>query len=275
LCEATGNILGGVLSLIPVTNGKTWMIFDETVDTEWFIPTANYIFSTAMSKSGSKSLEITLNQTIFALGRVNPQKIFPASDYTHFSFWIRAVSGRGRVNIGVTSGNQTWGPLDDRYFGGSIDNPLYAQNPVDDTTWQHIAIPLSALGLGNSGYLTDNIFSFFFYPKYFDFVPTSIYLDEISLENYQVSYTALPMETNNIDFQYVYAPTSPPSPSTPSTPSSPGSNNELGSGGKNDNSGWAVPVTVILCIIVAGLIGLVVYLKFFQSSANASNYLKK
>jgi len=273
LCEATGNILGGALSLIPVTGGQSWMIFDETVDTEWRIITDNYKISTDMSKSGSKSLEITLNQTAWVIGRVNPQKIFPASEYTHFSFWIRAVSGRGRVNIGVSSGNQTWGLLDDRYFGGSIDNPLYALYPVDDTLWQQITIPLSALGLGNGGYLTDNVFSFFFYPKYWDYVPTSIYMDQISLENYEVSYTALPMETNNINYQYVYTPTSP---SSPSTPSSPGSNNELAeSSGKNDNSGWAVPVTVILCIIVAGLIGLVVYFKFFQSAVIASNYSKK
>jgi hypothetical protein len=261
LCESTGNVLGGDLTLIPVPGGKTWVLFDETDDTEWFIPDwlLNYNFTTGIASMGSKCLEITLNRTGWGIFRINPQKSFQASDYTHISFMIRAVSGRGIVRVGFGANNSTT-DLDNRFFGGSIDNPDFKTGyPIDDTAWQRITVPLSSLGLGNTGMLQNELYGFRFWPALWDNFPTRFYLDEITLGNYQTTRNAQAMDTNNINYQYVYTPspnTTDPAPST----------SNLGDNTANSNgSAWAVPVTVILCLVVATLIAFVVYLKFFAS----------
>jgi hypothetical protein len=262
LCESTGNVLGGDLTLIPVPGGKTWVLFDETVDPEWKIPDwpLNYNFTTGIASMGSKCLELTLNRTGWGLFKINPQKTFQASEYTHISFMIRAVSGRGMVSVAFGASNKT-GDLDNRFFGGSIDNPDFKTGyPIDDTAWQRITIPLSSLGLGNTGMLQDELYGFRFWPAMWDNFPTRIYLDEITLGNYQTTRKAQSMDTNNINYEYVYTP------SSPSTPNPVPSTFNLGDNTANSNgSAWAVPVTVILCIIVALLIAIVLYLKFFAS----------
>jgi len=259
------------------------VLFDETLDSNWIIPPqiTNWTITTDTATSGTHSLLLSLNQTAFFMGRNNPQQSYLASDYTHITFKIRAVSGRGMVNVGFGAGNMT-DILDNRFFGGSINNPQYKTGyPIDDTAWQLIAVPLSAIGLGNTGILQNELWTFYFFPAYWDYVPTQIYLDELTLSNYVTSFTTQTMATNNINYQYVYSPAaSPGSPGSPSSPSSPSSspspsspagtnNNNLNNNPSSQNA-WGTPVTIVLCIVIAVLIGAIVYLKFFaKPSANA------
>jgi hypothetical protein len=255
LCEASGNVVGGDVNLSP--SGKTWVLFDEEIDVEWTIApwTKNWIISNEDATSGSNCLQINLNRTGFYIFITNAQKVFPANEYTHLTFKIRALPGRGRVSIGVGAGNST-GDYDTRFFGGSINNPNFKTGfPVDETQWQFIAIPLSFLGLGDGENLNNRLGTFRWWPGSWDYIPTQVLIDEITLANYAVGYNPQSMPTANINYDYKYTPSS--------------QINEIGGGSTDttNNGAWAVPVVVILVLIVVGLIAAVVYLKFFSNGS--------
>jgi len=251
LCEASGNILGGDLSL--TASGNSWVIFDETVDVEWKIApwTDNWVISSEAASSGSVSLKISLLQNGFALFRVNTQKTYAATDYTHLTFKIRAIPGRGTIHIGIGANNET-DALNENFFGGLINNPNFKVGyPVDDTAWQLITVPLSFLGLGSGGELTNNIVALRFWPGYWDYLNTTFYLDEIVLRNYVTSFTPQAMPTDNINYGYSYSHQGPVSPNQPNNP-----NNNNSNGALANPSLWALQV-VILAMIISVLIGVV------------------
>jgi len=258
LCESTGNVLGGDLTVNPT--GKAWLLFDEVVDPLWQIPPwiTDWKFSTADASSGVTCIEVYLNQSAFYIARVNPQLSYPASDYTHITFKVKAMIGRGAVNVGMGAGNST-GQLDGRYFGGLINSPEYKTGAqVDEFSWHTITIPLSDLGLGNTGILQNELWFFYFWPGNWDYVPTNIYMDEISLVNYATSYNPQNLPTSNINSGYVYNPSSSGA-GVGGTPS------DASTGSVGNPYAWAGPVTAVLVLIIVGLIAAIIYIKFVGS----------
>jgi len=255
LCESSGNVLGGDVNLSP--SGKTWVLFDEQVDSEWTIApwSNNWQISSIDASSGSNCIEVNLNRSGFYMYVTNAQKDFVASDYTHLTFKIKALPGRGSVSVGVGAGNNT-GDYDDRIFGGSINNPNFKTGfPVDDTQWQFIAVPLSYMGLGAGGNLNNELATLRWWPATWDYIATQVLIDEIALANYDVGYTPQSMPTSNINYDYAYTPSSPQE----------SDNSAVGSNNPSNNGAWAVPVVVILVLVIVGLVAALVYFLKFRN----------
>jgi len=210
MCETGANPLGGSLVVTPVTAGKTFTFFDESIHPEWnsahYTWLAPWLVSSDFAVPGNTySLKAYIMQQGLSFWRVNVNQPFPASDYTHLQLSARVGAGRGQWSFGLRCENSSGQDLDSRFYGvDSINSPEYCPScPLDDQMWHLITIPLSDLGLGANLY--NNIWQFLIWPTNWEMVNTTLYLDNVAFINAQTLYTANNIPSNNIDTKNNYA----------------------------------------------------------------------
>eukprot|EP01124_Arcella_intermedia_P021841 TRINITY_DN3119_c0_g1_i1.p1 TRINITY_DN3119_c0_g1~~TRINITY_DN3119_c0_g1_i1.p1 ORF type:complete len:1227 (-),score=287.50 TRINITY_DN3119_c0_g1_i1:44-3724(-) len=257
-CETGGNRFGGVLTVAASAAANDMVIFDETLDTEWAIPSwlpaYNYYITPEAASSGAASYKLTFSRSQIVFYRVNNQKTVTTEAYTHLYFKVKATPGRGPVFLGITAYNMAdWKELTPAV---QLYNPRYLPDgPLDDTAFKRVVIPLQDLGLGPSLY--NNIFAFSIVPYRWEVINTTVYFDEFKLTSLTTSFSPSPaFPTSNINTNYNYFTASPATPLSPPS----GTNNNPNNNNNNNNNGATttgstdlVPAVAVLAAVCVGL----------------------